>query len=268
MKRAEHRIVGLAVALLLTGAMGVRAQVQGELIKKGNPQAMIGTIRWQPASKSYLITARGASLTIPYDQVEKLRIPVPPALETARGQVQGGQAGQAIGALEKIVADYTMLEHDLPAGRLLAEAYLKTGVAAKAIEMCEKLLKDNPTAAYSADFAPLYWQALQANGRDALLKRALAEAVQKGTRELAAQAQIMRGDIEKKNGNLKDALVDGYLRTAVLFQDVKAVQPEALYKAMKCFEELGQAGHAEKMRRRLLAEFPQDPLADRARAGG
>jgi TolA-binding protein len=70
-----------------------------------------------------------------------------------------------------------------------------------------------------------------------------------------------------KQGNYKDALLDGYLRTVVLFGDIKPTQPEALYKAAQCFDQLGQGPYAERMRKKLLADFPQDPYAQRVQSG-
>ena len=66
----------------------------------------------------------------------------------------------------------------------------------------------------------------------------------------------------------KDALVEGYLRTIVLFQDVREVQPEALYQAARCFEELGESGNAEKMRKKLLADYPDSSYSKQLNAGG
>ena len=63
------------------------------------------------------------------------------------------------------------------------------------------------------------------------------------------------------------ALIDGYLRTVVFFQGIKSVQPEALYKAAKCFEEKGQHSYAEKMRKELLSSYPQSEEARQLRAG-
>jgi TolA-binding protein len=95
----------------------------------------------------------------------------------------------------------------------------------------------------------------------------MEEAVKRGTRQMAAIAQMRRGDIQRKRGELKEALIAGYLRTAYFFRDVKEVQGEALYKSVKCLEELGQHGHADKMRKRLLQDYPRDPYAEKLRSG-
>ena len=114
----------------------------------------------------------------------------------------------------------------------------------------------------------MYWEALVQTEQFTRLEKALTEVIEKSQdRELVAIAQIKRGDMEKKKGDPKKALVDGYLRTVVFFQAVKEVQPEALYKAMKCFEELGQQSYAEKMRNRLLAEYPESSYSQMVKSG-
>jgi TolA-binding protein len=53
----------------------------------------------------------------------------------------------------------------------------------------------------------------------------------------------------------------------VVYQAVESVQAEALYKAARCFEELGQAMHADRMRKSLLAKYPKSEWAEKTRAG-
>jgi len=64
-----------------------------------------------------------------------------------------------------------------------------------------------------------------------------------------------------KSGKPKEALLDGYLRAILLFQDVGLVQPEALYKAIKAHEALNEAQFAERWRRRLLASYASSEFA-------
>jgi tetratricopeptide (TPR) repeat protein len=134
--------------------------------------------------------------------------------------------------------------------------------------VCGTVIENNPGAAVVNELAVVYWEALLQTEQYATLDRVLGEAVERGDRALAAAAQVKRGDISRKRGEFEDALVDGYLRTIVFFRQIKQVQPEALYKAAKCFEELGQHSHAEKMRKKLLADFPKDPYTEKIRSGG
>jgi tetratricopeptide (TPR) repeat protein len=160
-----------------------------------------------------------------------------------------------------------MLEHDVTAARYLAHSYLKTKNPRKAVMMCDRVLSSNPKAAQDDQFAGIYWQALLETDQLIKLDKALGIAIEGGSRQLAAVAQIRRGDIAKQKGNLDDALIDGYLRTEVFFQAIKSVQPEALYKAAQCFEEKGQHSRAEKWRKKLLSSYPQSEQARRLRTG-
>ncbi len=261
------RTLALAACLLVAGA--ARGQVPGTIVKKDGQQ-LAGRVQWLPAAKAYGVTDARGTFQIGLDQVARVDAPKPAPLDTSIAQVRSGAAGAgaAIPMLLKIVDAYTMIGGwDVLAARWLAEAYLKTGVGADAVKMCERVLAQNPEAIQNPEFAYLYWDALLAVNQTAKLERAMEEMIKKGTRPLAAMAQIKRGDIQMKRGDLKEALVSGYLRTAVLFRDVKDVQPEALYKATKCFEELGQQSHADKTRRKLLAEHPSSPFAEKVRSG-
>ena len=87
--------------------------------------------------------------------------------------------------------------------------------------------------------------------KTAKAKKVIQEVIASGDRLTAAIAQIKRGDLDKKKGDMKIALVDGYLRTVILYADVKEVQPEALYNTVKCFEQLQQSSYADKFRKRF-----------------
>ena len=201
---------------------------------------MQGDIRWQPASRNYAVTIGSVSKEFAVSRVRAVRVPEPAGMSAAVKAVKAEKYAKAIPVLDKIVISYSMLQWDVPAARWLAQAYLGMGNAPKAIDMCERVIRVNRDAAFSGELAGIYWDALLKAGRDAKLEQVLREAVETGGREVAAVAQLKRGDILKKKGNLKYALVDGYLRTALLFRDIKKVQPEAMFKAAECFQQLGQ----------------------------
>jgi len=221
-----------------------------------------------PMSKTYAITGQNnVVMKIPLKQVADVKVTKPAGIDDGINLVQRGKYSSGIKALKKIAEEYSMLQWDMVATSWLVEAYLKTKKAADAVQACEKIVRLKPEAAFTGQLASNYWEALLQADREATLKKILTQVVQRGDRELAALAQIKRGDIERKGGNFKDALVDGYLRTIVLFEQVKSVQPEALYKAMKCFEELGQMSYAEKMRGRLLNNFPESRFTRAVQTG-
>ena len=65
----------------------------------------------------------------------------------------------------------------------------------------------------------------------------------------------MRGDIHFNEGQVRRALVDGYLRTAVLFRDVKSERREALEKSIVALDRLRDR-RAETLKKQLKREFP------------
>jgi tetratricopeptide (TPR) repeat protein len=259
--RAAWWAVALAVGLASS-----YGQVAGVLTLKDGREAK-GTLRWKASAKAYEFQAEGspAVVMISVDKVAGVRTRAPAELVEAVKNVQAGKYPPAIPVLAKVMDDYVMLEHDMTAARYLAEAYQKTDKPKKALAVFEKV---TGAGALSEDLLSLYADSLIADTQYAKALEILGRIVEQGSRTAAAVAQIKRGDIEVKKGNPKVALVDGYLRTVLLFDDVKQTLPEALYKAALCFDQVGQTPYAERMRRRLAAEFPQDPYAAKAKGGG
>lgn len=259
-------LIALTAVLLLTANMVSQAAVTGQIIKRsGKP--LNGDITWYAASQAYGLEMGVTSLSIPLADVLSVRVAKPDRFDRAVQMVRSGRHAAAVSPLKKIVDDYEMLRWDIQAARWLAEAYLNLNQAGKAVDMCEKIIRGNPEAERSGELARIYWDALEKDGKTATLTRVLSDAIQEGSREVAAVAQIKRADIQRSRKKIEDALKDGYLRTAILYQDIKRVQPEALLKATECFRELGQTTYAEKMRKRLLDNYPRSPEAQRVRSG-
>ncbi|MCX7592100.1 MAG: tetratricopeptide repeat protein [Kiritimatiellae bacterium] len=266
--KKRFQLLGLVGVFCLVRAGPAGADVPGMITTTGGRQ-IVGMIRWQPASKQYVITTReNVTMKLTPREVTEIKVQPPAELEVAARTVEKGDYASAIPVLEKIMSDYAMLQWDATAAKHLVKCYLATKAVSKALTACEKAIESNPAVAVSKEFAPMYWETLIQAEQFTRLEKALTEAVEKSQdRELVAIAQIKRGDMDKKKGDTKKALVDGYLRTVVFFQAVKEVQPEALYKAMKCFEELGQQSYAEKMRNRLLADYPESSYSERVKSG-
>ena len=257
MKTSMH--IGM-VALTATLIASSAAAVQG-VITMPNGQQRPGEIKWLPRDKAYGITMAGQNieLTMKPDEIADLQIPRPAELDTAINAMQQGNAAAAIPVLEKIANDYLMLKWDGPATRYLAEALVQAGKADEAIRVCEKVVAANPEAAYLGEMAPAYWQALLKRDRVSKVEELLAKAIKTGDRTASARALVMRGDLILAGGdtaeNAKRALRDGFLRVVTLYTSERAVQPEALYKAAKCFEKMGQTGRADKYRTQLKGEY-------------
>lgn len=253
----------LAPAIMLALLLGesARAQINGTILTTDN-KTVQGQIRWMAAAKKYVILATrpGSATTIELElqpsQVARITVPQPKELGPAVQAVRAGSVVAAIPVLEKIIRDYAMLQWDEVAARALAEAQMANNNPAGAVKACEVVIANNPEAAYMGEMAIVYWQALLKSDRSAKLSGLLDEAIKKGGREASASALILRGDMLMDKKQPRDALKDGYLRVVVLYENVRAAQPEALFKAAKAFDALQQNPNAEKMRTLLRTKYP------------
>jgi hypothetical protein len=169
--------------------------------------------------------------------------------------VENGQGTAAAPILSKIVSDYRMLQWDKPAARYLVMAYLAANQAEKAYSVASGIVSEDKTAAYTGDLAAAYWQVLHKLGKKDQLESLLKKAAESGDRASSAAALVMRGDMIVAGCNdapegLKQALRDGYLRVVLMYNDAacQRERAEAMLKAAACFDKLGQAARAEKLR--------------------
>jgi hypothetical protein len=260
--------IGLLAGVCSDAQAGI--EVQGKVYLKNNPTPTEGKIRAMPGFNKYVVTRRvGASevtTEIEAARVDRVEVAQPKELAAAIRQAQT-QPGAAIPVLKKIADDYVWLGWDMVAARYLLDAYLKSNQAGEAVKTGNNILSSNRDALQSADFLTAYVDAMVADNKEAGVERILSDAIQKGSRDVAAVAYVKRGNVLKKKGNVKEALVEGFLRATEMFQEQKDAQPEALYQAARCFEELAMGTQAEKMRRRLLKDFAGTPWADKVTTG-
>ncbi len=218
-----------------------------------------GDIQWQRSSKSYIVTFQKGKASInaeyPLAEVEKLEIEKPANFDKLVAMVSGGQGALAIAPLAEIVKTYRMLQWDKPAGRWLVEAYLAANNAQKAYDTARDIISDDVAAAWTGDLAPAYWQALLKLGKTTQLENCLQKAASSGDRVSSASALVMRGDVilatgDDKPETYRQALIDAYLRVALMYADepCREIRALAMRKAAECFEKLGMAARAEGMR--------------------
>ena len=256
----------VAAVLTMFAAGAAMAQIQG-VITTSEGRKIEGTIKWKAREKTYAVTAKGGNVELEMApaNISDLQIPRPKELDAAIASIQQGSAAAAVPVLEKLATDYLMLQWDKVATRLLAEAHVKAGEPEKAIRVCEKVIAANPDAAFLGEMAPAYWQALIKADRVSKVEDLLAKAIKSGDRASSAFALTVRGDVilaaGDTNENAKKALRDGYLRVVTLYKSEKAAQPEALYKAAKCFEKIGQTARADQMRTTLKSEYASSEWA-------
>lgn len=250
---------GVLAVLMIAGlaAQSLASGIPGAILKKDGTRLQGGRIRYVSRSRSYEYTgASGAKSYVPHALVADIAVAKPKKMAYALQQVQREKYSTAIPVLSVIVQDYDNLKWDIPAGANLAKCYLKTGKPSQAVTICERVIRKSPEAAGDVVMAPVFWDALLKTGKTDRLAIVLGKAVAYGDRHMAAIAQIKRGDIMDAKGNTKLALVDGYLRTVLLYRDIPDAQPEALFKAIKAFQKIGRHSDADRLRQTLLAEHP------------
>lgn len=218
-------------------------------------ETISGEIKWQPRAKAYFVEKGKVAREVKLADVTGLDIPKPASFDKAAQLVESGQGLSAIGVLTKIVSDYRMLKWDKPAGRYLALAYLSANNAQKAYDECQKIISSDKSAAYTGDLAPAYWQALMKLGKFQQLEDLLQKATTSGDRAASAAALVMRGDLLVNSASadttkIRQALVDGYLRVWLMYQDAdcRRERAEAGLKAAAAFDKLGQSARAERIR--------------------
>jgi TolA-binding protein len=107
-------------------------------------------------------------------------------------------------------------------------------------------------------------QALLGMGRLEEARAAFDKALAaRGTGDLAAQAQLMRGETYFHQDKLHEALRE-FLKVDILYKAARW-QAAALLEAGKVYERLDQWADAAETYERLLKKFPSDPTADEAR---
>lgn len=222
------------------------------------------------------IKSNGGILTVTRQdgQVQQLRrgeylaaggMPKPAEMGQAEAALSGKKYDEAIRLFQAVSRAHRGLDWDLKATLGLADAQVAKGDAAEAVKTFEGLLGVNENLKNNPDIVWGMRAAMLAAKQYGPLGRQLDAAARDGSREDAARAQNMRGDIQLAQNNVKEAAMD-YLRTAILFEDVTNpdIQGEASYKAAEALTVLRDA-RAKDMYRRVVEKYPQSKYASLAR---
>ena len=259
--------IALSVSATVFAAAG---DIMGTITDAQGPHK--GIVRYSLKSKTYFVTSKqnGAVMEaeIAPADVTEMDIATPAGWDQAVANVEKGRAAASINYFANIVKQYNHLQWDLRAARYLADAYLASGNADKALESCTAVVRADPETAYKGELAPIFWKVLVKLGKKDQLEKLLVKAATSGDRYSSGAALIGRGDLILAGGesadSLRAALVDGYLRVALMYTDGKIAEqlrPEALAKSAQCFEKIGQAGRADQMRGELKRLYPNSPWA-------
>ena len=152
-----------ACALLLATA----APAVSTIYLVGGKKMEVKTIHWNSANKEYQAQpASGADVTMTFAQkdVERLEIDEPADIGQARDLLKGNRNLEAVPYLERVIANYRMLQWDHVAREWLARIYVQNKEPAKAIAMVEELIAAGASKTISAGLRQKYWEALVAGG--------------------------------------------------------------------------------------------------------
>jgi len=259
-----NRIRGtMAVALAVFGLAGSAAAAPYVVLKGGN--RVEGTsIRAQRDGTIVLEIAGQGSRSFSKDMIEEAFADRPGEIDQARQLVAAKNYDQAVTLLEDVYQKYRFLGWDLQALRLLPQVYDVKGDAAAELDAYERLLAADPEAEQDSEVLSSYLGALLGAKAYAKLEPKLNQLISGGDRTLAAKAQLIRGDMQAAQNHMEDALLD-YMRTAILFKDVKDQQAEALFKSASALESLRDQ-RAKEFYRKVVDEYPASPYAQQAKS--
>jgi len=254
----------VGTALLAASTLGVRAD---QLIMKNSGQVIEAkSIRYKASTDEYIVLGMNdATIPVPARNVERAVVPRPAGLDTAIAALNAGRHDAAIDTLEKLVSEYQGFEWAFVARDALGQAYMGKKDFRRAVSAYKAILDGLPAEQVGLATRRRYWEALEGSEQFSLLKADLERLIAEGTREAAALAQLKRGDMYLAQGQKNEALLD-YLRTVVLYEQVKEVQPEALFNASRLLEELRDP-RAGELKKKLVEEYSASPWAKRVSGG-
>lgn len=165
--------------------------------------------------------------------------------------------------LRRVKTDYQFLGWDQRASLMLARVYLPMKQFEDSAREYEALFAAQPALKNNLKERSNYMQALLGSGRIDEVAKMVDEDIASGSREAAARAQVVRGDMKAASGQYEEALLD-YLRTTILFKAQTAVLPEATYKTAVALKKLNDP-RAAKYFQKVIDEFPESEYAEQAK---
>lgn len=214
-----------------------------------------GTIR--------LTTTGGQQMTFPPGAYRQAVAARPAQMDRIEQLVRERDLDGAADLLREVIASSRFLGWDTHASRMLARVELARGQFETALAEYETLFASHPTLRENLAERSRYMQSLLGAGHTERVVEMIDADIASGSREAAARAQIVRGDLKTANGLHREALLD-YLRTALLFTDQLAALPEATYKTAITLQRLNDP-RADEWFRQVLERFPNSEYADQIR---
>lgn len=247
-------------AVLCAAGLAWASAANAATVKLKDGRTVEGTDLRVNANGDFVITVGTGQRTYPAAQVQDAAADRPPAYDQAVQLSEAGRYDEALKILDQVANQYRLLGWDDWAHYGAARIHVKRGAYEEAEKSYRKLstrFRQRPDVIVNAALAQIE------TGAYAEAEEALDQLIRGAGRDIAARAQVLRGDLKRKRRQLEPAVRD-YLRTVILFENVRDVQPEALYKAAETLEELRDA-RAKELFARLQREYPASDYATRAR---
>ena len=257
---------GLALAMAWLSVSSVAAADNSTVILTNGTSIAVINVRWNAASKAFLAQpANGKDMTMTFYQrdVSRVDVPKPPELLQAEGLLQAKRNLDAIAPLERVITNYRMLGWDNTAREWLARIYVQNRDPDRVIFMVDEMMANGGGKSISATLRQEYWKALVDSKQVEKAAKDMDDAIATGSREVAAVAQVRRGDIRRAAGRKDDALED-YVRTILFFEAFAPVRAEALFKAAEILEEKGETAKARELLQTLIQQYPNNERAKQA----
>ncbi|MCF7848516.1 MAG: hypothetical protein K9M45_06670 [Kiritimatiellales bacterium] len=212
---------GLILALLLTAMASHAAYVE-----LNNGRKIQGSrISVDASGTVKLTTATGQSMQFKQGQYKAAVADKPQAMDQALALAKDKKYAEAAALLKQIKTEYRLLGWDRKAAYALINILFADEKYAAAATEAEEYLKLGQDEKIGA----LYSQALLKSGDSTKLLPALNRDIAEGSREMAANAYLMRGDLKAAAGDKEGARLD-WLKAATLFKAQKAAAQRAQEK--------------------------------------
>lgn len=247
------------VVLLLAGLAGAAPFV----INSAGTQIDGSAIQSAPDGTVMLTTLSGQTLTFRPGSYRQAFADKPKEMFQVEAMAKDGDLAGAAAILRRVKEEYRFLGWDQRASLMLARVELALKEFKASAAEYEELFQHQPQLKTVPVERANYMQALLGSGRIQETAALVDEDIASGSREAAARAQVVRGDMKAAAGQPEEALLD-YLRTAILFEDQTVVLPEATYKTAVALKKLNDPRAVEYFQK-VVDEFPKSEFAELAK---
>lgn len=262
---AGRQWIRMCLRLFVMGMVGV-SQAAPFVINSAGSRIVGAAIRSEADGTVFLTTSNGQTLTFPRGAYRTAFADQPSELAQVAALAKQRNFSEAACLLRRVKTRYRFLGWDRRAAMMLARVELALKNFDEAVAEYETLFAEQPKLRAVPAERARYMQALLGAGRTRDVATMIDEDIASGSRESAARAQVVRGDMKAAAGQYEEALLD-YLRTVLLFKAQSGVLPEATYKTAVALKALNDPRAAQYFQK-VISEFPDSEFADSVRKDG